>query len=333
MEGVLFDWIGSAIQYMAMADYPCTDGALSCTGCVLACHACCRRHWCVPRVMPASHCVVQTRRHSWGTCPRGPSTCRAPTSRSPRPHLTSCWPPFEVCASWAVRAAAPRTVTPLCCTILRDLPKCPFQCPPQAWSTSSTTTPAHQGSASTSVLAGPPHLRTRVRPGCVVHGLAPVLASGYICSRPPPLGHLALQVDGTTKAARKWCVGPCHSRVAYRVANAGWRAFPVQCGWRGGVYGAYGAIPFVVAACPIPQRPPPRPPMPPTLHRAQIMPIGQYGPPSDFFPPAPWNLSADVEACVQTYGVVPRSDWIRIVYGGKGMQVGRLPPSCMLSAW
>ncbi len=51
------------------------------------------------------------------------------------------------------------------------------------------------------------------------------------------------------------------------------------------------------------------------------MPIGQYGPPTDFFPVAPWNLTQDVAACVQTYGISPRPDWIRTAFGGKSMQV------------
>ena len=62
------------------------------------------------------------------------------------------------------------------------------------------------------------------------------------------------------------------------------------------------------------------------------MPIGQYGPPSDFFPPAPWDLAADVQACETTYGVVPRPDWIRVVYGGRGMQVGVTRPVCIVTA-
>ncbi len=51
------------------------------------------------------------------------------------------------------------------------------------------------------------------------------------------------------------------------------------------------------------------------------MPIGMYGPPSDFFPEGPWSLSADVAACVQQYGIQPRPDWIRIAFGGSSMQV------------
>jgi hypothetical protein len=53
----------------------------------------------------------------------------------------------------------------------------------------------------------------------------------------------------------------------------------------------------------------------------QIMPIGQYGPPGDFFPVSPWDLAADVAACTSTYSVVPQPNWIRVAFGGKSMQV------------
>lgn len=48
-----------------------------------------------------------------------------------------------------------------------------------------------------------------------------------------------------------------------------------------------------------------------------VMPIGQYGPPSDMFWPAPWNLTQDVQGCQEAYGITPRPGYVAVHYGGK----------------
>lgn len=52
----------------------------------------------------------------------------------------------------------------------------------------------------------------------------------------------------------------------------------------------------------------------------QVMPIGQYGPPNDILWPAPWNLTAIIEGCNSTYGVLPRPNWIQTSFGGNELQ-------------
>lgn len=46
-----------------------------------------------------------------------------------------------------------------------------------------------------------------------------------------------------------------------------------------------------------------------------VMPIGQYGMPTDMFWYAPWNLSYTVESCVQQYGTTPRPNMVKVQYG------------------
>jgi len=47
-----------------------------------------------------------------------------------------------------------------------------------------------------------------------------------------------------------------------------------------------------------------------------VMPIGQYGWPSDMFWVAPWSLPATVAGCQQTYGTTPRPAQVSTLYGG-----------------
>lgn len=47
-----------------------------------------------------------------------------------------------------------------------------------------------------------------------------------------------------------------------------------------------------------------------------VMPIGQYGLPSDMFFKAPWDYDATVKQCQQQFHVTPRPHWIEINYGG-----------------
>jgi lysosomal Pro-X carboxypeptidase len=48
-----------------------------------------------------------------------------------------------------------------------------------------------------------------------------------------------------------------------------------------------------------------------------VQPIGTYGPPSDFFLPSPFNETASIEGCQQSYnGTTPRPTWVQIEYGG-----------------
>lgn len=48
-----------------------------------------------------------------------------------------------------------------------------------------------------------------------------------------------------------------------------------------------------------------------------VMPIGQYGEPSDMFYPAPWSLQGAVQGCQSSYGVTPRPQYVPVHYGGK----------------
>lgn len=47
-----------------------------------------------------------------------------------------------------------------------------------------------------------------------------------------------------------------------------------------------------------------------------VMPIGQYGMPSDMFPIAPWSFQADRQSCMRQFNTVPDPNWIRINYDG-----------------
>ena len=46
----------------------------------------------------------------------------------------------------------------------------------------------------------------------------------------------------------------------------------------------------------------------------QVLPIGQDGR-SDFFWPAPWNLTTVIEGCEKSYGILPRPQWIPTTMG------------------
>jgi lysosomal Pro-X carboxypeptidase len=48
-----------------------------------------------------------------------------------------------------------------------------------------------------------------------------------------------------------------------------------------------------------------------------VMPIGQKGPPNDFFYPAKWDLAAIIANCQQQFGVTPRPYWILQQFGGR----------------
>jgi hypothetical protein len=54
-----------------------------------------------------------------------------------------------------------------------------------------------------------------------------------------------------------------------------------------------------------------------------ILPQGQYGGydpttgAGDLFYPAPWNLSATIQSCLQQFGVAPRPNWIPTSFGGE----------------
>jgi len=49
-----------------------------------------------------------------------------------------------------------------------------------------------------------------------------------------------------------------------------------------------------------------------------VMPMGTDGK-ADMFWEAPWNLTAAMDRCVSTYGIVPRPDWIMTYFGGDNM--------------
>jgi lysosomal Pro-X carboxypeptidase len=49
-----------------------------------------------------------------------------------------------------------------------------------------------------------------------------------------------------------------------------------------------------------------------------LMPFGQDGK-TDMFWPAPWNLTAGIEGCVQQYGIQPAVSWPQVQYGGWGV--------------
>jgi len=46
-----------------------------------------------------------------------------------------------------------------------------------------------------------------------------------------------------------------------------------------------------------------------------ILPIGQYGPPSDLFYVAPWDLQGDIDYCQQTFGATPQARWVSTFFG------------------
>ena len=48
-----------------------------------------------------------------------------------------------------------------------------------------------------------------------------------------------------------------------------------------------------------------------------VMPIGQYGEPSDMFYPAPWSLADIIHGCQSSYGVTQRPNYVPVHYGSK----------------